>query len=75
MKYPVIVLTLVVCSGTVAQTVPKRELRAVWIATAMNMTVPGIIAHDSALKNGELLKIPQYEFEGVKTKNLRLDKR
>lgn len=45
------------------------------IATAMNMTVPGIIAHDSALKNGELLKIPQYEFEGVKIKNLRLDKR
>jgi hypothetical protein len=28
-----------------------------------NMTAPGVIAHRSALKNGELLKIPQYEFE------------
>jgi hypothetical protein len=24
------------------------------------MTVPGIVAHQSALKNGELLKIPQF---------------
>lgn len=44
MKYPVIVLTLVVLmlnsSGTVAQTVPKRELRAVWIATVMNIDWP-----------------------------------
>jgi len=30
------------------------------IATALNLTVPGIIAHQSALKDGELLKIPQY---------------
>ena len=30
------------------------------IAVALNMTVPGIIAHQSALKNGELLKIPHY---------------
>ena len=30
------------------------------IATALNMTVAGIIAHQSALKDGELLKIPQY---------------
>lgn len=30
------------------------------IAQALNMTVAGIIAHESALKNGELLKIPQY---------------
>jgi hypothetical protein len=30
------------------------------IAWALNMTVPGIIAHRSALKDGELLKIPQY---------------
>lgn len=32
------------------------------VAWALNMTVPGIIAHQSALKNGELLKIPQYDW-------------
>lgn len=32
------------------------------IATALNLTVPGIVAHQSALKNGKLLRIPQYEF-------------
>jgi hypothetical protein len=31
------------------------------IAMAMNMTVPGIVAHASALKDGELMKIPQYK--------------
>lgn len=30
------------------------------VSMALNMTVPGIIAHLSALKNGELMKIPQY---------------
>jgi hypothetical protein len=30
------------------------------IVQALNMTVAGIVAHQSALKNGELLKIPQY---------------
>lgn len=30
------------------------------IATALNMTVAGIVAHQSALRDGELLKIPQY---------------
>ena len=30
------------------------------IVMALNLTVPGIVAHQSALKNGELLKIPQY---------------
>jgi predicted dehydrogenase len=30
------------------------------IADALNMTVAGIMAHESALKDGELLKIPQY---------------
>ena len=30
------------------------------IAWALNMTVAGIVAHQSALKNGELLKIPAY---------------
>ncbi len=30
------------------------------IAQSLNMTVSGIVAHESALKDGELLKIPQY---------------
>ena len=30
------------------------------VASALNMTVSGIVAHQSALKDGELLKIPQY---------------
>ncbi len=30
------------------------------IAQALNMTVAGIVAHQSALKDGELMKIPQY---------------
>lgn len=34
---------------------------AVNIYEALAMTVPGIIAHRSALKDGESLKIPQYE--------------
>jgi len=33
------------------------------IAWALNMTVAGIVAHQSATKDGELLKIPQYEFK------------
>ena len=32
------------------------------IAWALNMTVSGIVAHQSALKDGELMKIPQYTF-------------
>ena len=32
------------------------------IAMSLNMTVPGIVAHKSALKNGKTLKIPQYKF-------------
>ena len=35
---------------------------AVDIASSLNLTVPGIIAHQSALKDGELLKIDQYKF-------------
>lgn len=31
------------------------------IVMALNLTVSGIVAHQSALKNGELLKIPQYQ--------------
>jgi hypothetical protein len=33
---------------------------AVNIYEALAMTVPGIIAHQSALKDGETLKIPQF---------------
>jgi predicted dehydrogenase len=32
------------------------------IAVALNLTAAGIVAHQSAMKNGELLKIPQYSF-------------
>jgi predicted dehydrogenase len=31
------------------------------VALALNMTVAGIVAHQSALKDGELMKIPQYK--------------
>ena len=31
------------------------------VAAALNMTVAGIVAHQSALKDGELMKIPQYK--------------
>jgi len=30
------------------------------ISWALNLTVPGVVAHQSALKDGELMKIPQY---------------
>ena len=30
------------------------------VAWALNMTVAGVVAHQSALKDGELMKIPQY---------------
>ena len=32
------------------------------VAVALNTTVAGIVAHQSALKDGELMKIPQYEY-------------
>lgn len=31
------------------------------VAQALNMTAAGIVAHQSALKDGELMKIPQYK--------------
>lgn len=34
------------------------------IAMSLNMTVPGIVAHESALKDGETMKVPQYRFSG-----------
>jgi len=30
------------------------------VAWALNMTVSGVVAHESALKGGETLKIPHY---------------
>jgi predicted dehydrogenase len=39
----------------------QNRTPAVHVAMAMNLTVSGIIAHQSALKNGELLKIPQFK--------------
>ncbi|MGL6226973.1 MAG: hypothetical protein ACRC10_10170 [Thermoguttaceae bacterium] len=39
----------------------KNRKPLIDVADALNMTVPGIIAHQSALKDGELLKIPQYK--------------
>jgi len=35
------------------------------IAMALNLTVPGIVAHQSALKGGELLKIPQFKLPEI----------
>jgi len=32
------------------------------IATALNMTVGGIVAHQSAMKDGEWMKIPQFKY-------------
>ena len=40
--------------------VQRRPL--VDIVWALNMTAAGIVAHQSALKDGELLKIPQYRW-------------
>ncbi|GMV96057.1 MAG: Gfo/Idh/MocA family oxidoreductase [Phycisphaerae bacterium] len=37
---------------------------AIDIYEALAQTVPGIIAHQSALKGGELMKVPQYESKG-----------
>ena len=33
------------------------------VAQALNMTVAGIVAHQSALKGGQLMKIPQYKMK------------
>ncbi len=38
----------------------KRRRPAIDIYEALAETVPGIIAHQSALKGGELMKVPQY---------------
>jgi predicted dehydrogenase len=42
----------------------KNRTPLVHVGMALNLTVAGIVAHQSALKDGELLKIPQYPFPG-----------
>jgi predicted dehydrogenase len=43
------------------EAVLKNRRPLVDISAALNMTVPGMIAHQSALRDGELLKIPQFK--------------
>jgi len=43
------------------ESILKGKLPIVNVAIALNTTVAGIVAHQSALKDGELLKIPQYK--------------
>ena len=38
----------------------QNRIPLVDVNQALNMTVAGIVAHQSALKDGELLKIPQF---------------
>ena len=38
----------------------EKRFPLVNIAWALNLTVAGIVAHQSALKDGERMKIPQY---------------
>ena len=35
------------------------------VSLALNLSVAGIVAHHSALKDGELMKIPQYSAVGA----------
>jgi len=39
----------------------EKRKPLVGVVEALNMTVGGIVAHQSAMKDGELLKIPQYK--------------
>lgn len=43
------------------ESILKNRKPLVDIAKALNMTVPGIIAHHSAIKDGETLKVPCFE--------------
>lgn len=38
------------------------------ISEALNMTMAGVIAHESAIKDGEWLKVPQYDLPAANTK-------
>ena len=46
--------------GVLADAVLERGGALVDVVQALNMTVPGVVAHQSALKGGERLKVPQY---------------
>lgn len=50
------------------QSILEERRPLVDIAQSLNMTVAGIVAHQSALKDGELLKIPQYTLSGAAQK-------
>jgi len=39
----------------------KKRRPLVDVACSLNLTVPGVVAHQSALKNGQLMKVPQYK--------------
>ncbi len=41
--------------------IPADRKPPVDIAMALSLTVAGIVAHQSALQNGELMKIPQFK--------------
>ena len=43
------------------ESILKDETPLVNVACALNTTMCGVIAHQSALKDGELMKIPQYK--------------
>ena len=43
------------------EAIMKDENPLVNIAVALNTTMCGVVAHQSALKDGELMKIPQFE--------------
>jgi predicted dehydrogenase len=46
-----------------AMSILENRKPLVDITAALNMTVSGIVAHQSALKDGQLMKIPQYRLE------------
>jgi predicted dehydrogenase len=48
------------CNEFISSIIQKRT-PLVNVAVALNTTVAGIVAHQSALKGGELMKIPQYK--------------
>ncbi|MBI3683657.1 MAG: Gfo/Idh/MocA family oxidoreductase [Acidobacteria bacterium] len=49
-----------ICAEFINALIGSRE-PAVHVYDALAMTVPGIIAHQSALKNGELMKVPGFD--------------
>jgi hypothetical protein len=42
---------------------------------ALNMTTSGFVAHQSALKHDELLKIPQYKLSSAQEKKVKMTER